>query len=91
MNVSKELLEKARTANSAEELLAVMRLTPGAVTPLGILNDTDRRVHFYLDTEFVGGRIAVHPNENTATVLLKTKDLLQIIKEHGNAVDVVSI
>jgi len=33
----------------------------------------------------------VHPNENTATVLLKTEDLLQIIKEHGNAVDVVSI
>ena len=33
----------------------------------------------------------MHPNENTATVLLKTEDLLQIIKEHGNAVDVVSI
>ena len=25
----------------------------------------------------------MHPNENTATVLLKTEDLLQIIKEHG--------
>ena len=82
---------RALSFASAEELLAVMRLTPGAVTPLGILNDTDRRVHFYLDAEFAGGRIAVHPNENTATVLLKTKDLLQIIKEHGNAVDVISI
>ena len=43
--------------------------------------------HFLNET----GLISVHPNENTATVLLKTEDLLQIIKEHGNAVDVVSI
>lgn len=53
----------------------------------------ERSVQVFIDSYFLNetGLISVHPNENTATVLLKTEDLLQIIKEHGNAVDVVSI
>ena len=30
--------------------------------------------------------IGVHPNENTATVWIKTNELIDIIKEHGNDV-----
>ena len=82
---------RALSFASAEELLAVMRLTPGAVTPLGILNDTDRRVRFYLDAEFAGGRIAVHPNENTATVYMRANDLMQLIREKGNDAEFVEI
>ena len=66
---------------------------PGAVTPLGILNDEERKVQVFLDREFLEGRklIGVHPNENTATVWLKTEDLLDIIKEHGNPVQVLEL
>ena len=37
---------------SAEELGELLGLIPGAVTPLGLLNDGDRRVSFYLDASF---------------------------------------
>ena len=47
-----------------------MQLTPGAVTPFGILNDSEHRVYFYLDREFMNDKIGVHPNDNTATVWL---------------------
>ena len=67
-----------------KELLGV---TPGSVTPLGLLNDTDCRVKFFIDKDFVGGMIGVHPNDNTATVWLNTADLINIIKEHGNEVN----
>lgn len=40
---------RALSFASAEDLLAVLGLIPGAVSPLGILNDIDRRVHVYLD------------------------------------------
>ena len=62
-------------------------------TPLGILNDEERKVQVFLDREFLEGRklIGVHPNENTATVWLKTEDLLDIIKEHGNPVQVLEL
>lgn len=35
--------------------------------------------------------IGCHPNNNTATVILEIKDLLQIIKQNGNPVKVVQL
>lgn len=58
----------------------------GSVTPLGLLNDPDRSVQFYLDRDFEGDRIGVHPNDNTATVWLSTRDLLDLLREHGSPV-----
>lgn len=78
---------------SADDLMAIMKLIPGAVTPLGILNDAECRVQVYLDRDFLDApdKIGVHPNDNTATVWLKTEDLLTLIKEHGNMVQTVQI
>lgn len=67
-----------------------MGLTPGAVTPLGILNDEERQVHFYLDAEFVGNKIGMHPNVNTATVWMFADDLMDLIRKHGNEAEYVS-
>jgi len=37
------------------------------------------------------GRIGVHPNDNTATVWMQAKDLIKLIKEHGNEVHVITV
>ena len=77
---------------SENDLMNLLGLIPGAVTPLGILNDSERKVKLFLDEELLkGGLIGVHPNDNTATVWLKTTDLIDIIKEHGNEVEAVRI
>lgn len=76
---------------SPEDLLNILKLTPGSVTPLGLLNDEENKVHFYLDQEFNGGKIGVHPNDNTATVWLNASDLIKIIKNSGNEVTVTEI
>lgn len=73
---------------SAEELMNIMKLYPGAVTPLGLLNDEEHKVKFYLDEAFGDGIVGVHPNDNTATIWLKTADLVRVIKEHGNIVEI---
>ena len=75
---------------SAEDLMEIMGLIPGAVTPLGLLNDRERKVELYLDAAFAD-LISIHPNDNTATVWMKAKDLIRIITEHGNRVWVVEI
>ena len=81
------------TFASESELMDIMRLIPGAVTPLGLLNDSDLRVIFYLDKDFFKEHflIGVHPNDNTATVWLNVNDLADIIKKHGNEVIVTEI
>lgn len=73
---------------SADDLQAVLGLFPGAVSPFGLLNEASCQTVFYLDEEFLTkpGIIGIHPNENTATVFLKTEDLVDIIQEHGNPI-----
>lgn len=74
---------------SPDDLVKIMGLIPGAVTPLVILNDEGRLVHFYLDSEFDGHMIGVHPNDNTATVWVQSADLLELIRTHGNTAEIV--
>ena len=76
---------------SSDDLRAIMKLEPGSVTPLGLLNDHERRVEFYLDQSFFEGnaRIGCHPNDNTATVWFSSSDLLKMIQEHGSMVHIV--
>ena len=82
---------RALSFASTEEVFSIMELTPGAVTPLGILNDTESRVHFYLDEEFIGNKIGVHPNDNTATIWMQADDLMGLIQKHGNEAEYVKI
>lgn len=93
----KEFKEQNKTRSlsfaSPDDLMSIMGLTPGTVTPFGLLNDKDSIVHFFIDNELVGEskHIGVHPNDNTATIWLKTDDLLNIIGEHGNDIRIVNI
>ena len=79
------------TFASETELFEILRLTPGSVTPLGLLADDERKVKFYIDSDLANGLVGVHPNENTATIFLKTEDLIGLIKEHGNETYTVEI
>ena len=79
---------------SEVDLLDKLNLTAGSVTPFGLLNDNDCVVDFYIDKDFLKSDdsiIGVHPNDNTATVWIKTRDLLNIIKEHGNSITEANI
>ena len=71
-----------------------MGLTPGSVTPFGLLNDKDNLVKFYLDEDLVLSDediIGIHPNDNTATIWMKSSDLIDIIKDSGNEVKIIKI
>lgn len=78
---------------SENDLMEMMGLIPGTVTPFGILNDAECRVQFLLDKAFFEqpGLIGIHPNDNTATVWLKADDLICLIKEHGNQVRMIQV
>ena len=79
---------------SEVDLQDILGLTPGSVSPFGLLNDKELRVDFYLDKDLVKSEediIGIHPNNNTATVWIKSVDLIKIIKSHGNLVYIVEI
>ena len=78
---------------SADDLLHMLHLTPGSVTPLGLLSDESASVQFCLDEEFLQtpAIVGVHPNDNTATVWLRAEDLMALIRAHGNPVTTVKL
>ncbi len=92
----KELRKKLGTSGlsfaSEERLMRYLELTKGSVTPLGILNDTNCMVEVVIDSSLVGrDKIGVHPNDNTATVMLSYEDLEKVIQEHGNQIHIIDI
>ena len=76
---------------SPEHFKKYMDLTPGAVTPLGLLNVEGAPITMYLDAEFKDSIIGIHPNENTATVWLQGDDLVELLRENGCEVEIVEI
>ena len=77
---------------SEERLMKYLGLTKGAVTPFGILNGTNCAVEVIFDADFQNKEvIGVHPNDNTASVFLAFSDLEQMIREHGNPVQFLSL
>lgn len=66
-------------------LLAHLGVTPGAVTPLSIVNDTDRRVRVILDDQMMGADLLnCHPLHNEATIAISTPDLMRVFAHTGH-------
>ena len=62
----------------------VLALTPGAVTPFGLINDTQRRVTVILDEEMLGSEwVNLHPLHNAASTTLRSTDLLRFVRVLG--------
>ena len=67
-----------------ELLMEVLGLTPGSVTPFGLINDTQKRVKVVLDEDFLQGEwVNFHPLHNAASTTLRTKDLIKFIEALG--------
>jgi Ala-tRNA(Pro) deacylase len=77
---------------SADLLEEVWGVRPGAVTPLGALNDHDARVTVVLDSELMAHlRVNFHPLVNTSTTGLSPEGLLKFLRATGHEPLVVSL
>lgn len=83
-------LEKAVGAKnvsfgSAERLGEALGVLPGAVTPLSLVNDAERRVRLILDAQMMQAEVLnCHPLHNEATVAIATADLRRLFAETGH-------
>jgi len=70
---------------SADLMRATLGVEPGAVTPFGTLNDTDRRVAVVLDTALMQHKtINAHPLVNTMTTSIARDDLVKFLDATGH-------
>ena len=72
---------------SPERLLEHLGLTPGAVSPMGLIHPGARDVIVVLDADLLTSeRVGFHPNRNTATITVATADFLRFLESTKNIV-----
>ncbi len=72
---------------SAERLQDCLGVTPGSVSPFGLINDEARRVIVIVDEDLRRAeRLLFHPNINTATLTISGADLERFLAWRGNPV-----
>lgn len=72
---------------SPERLLAHLGLTPGSVSPFGLINDPEHTVEVAIDVAIRdAARVAFHPNVNTATLVLSGADFQRFLAATGHEV-----
>jgi Ala-tRNA(Pro) deacylase len=77
---------------SPERLMTHLGLTPGSVSPFGLIHDRDRHVRVVLDHDLkTATRVSFHPNINTVTLTMALSDFLKFLDACGHAVTYVSI
>ena len=80
------------TFASEEDLEKYLGLHKGAVTVLGVLNDTNHIVKVLIDEDIKKFKeIGVHPNENTASIWLKLEDIEKILNYTENDYEFIKI
>jgi len=63
-------------------LYQYLKVKKGSVTPLAIINNSDKNVKLILDKVAIeSDYLLVHPMENTATICIKKDDFIRVVKD----------
>ena len=75
---------------SAELLMEVLGVTPGSVTPFGVINDRGGRAHVLLDRGLLGDApVNAHPLRNDMTTTVAPGDLLAFLEAEGHTPEIL--
>jgi Ala-tRNA(Pro) deacylase len=67
--------------------MARLGLTPGSVSPFGLINDESGSVRVILDADLRSAeRLIFHPNDNTASVTISSADFERFLASRPNTV-----
>lgn len=88
-----ELLGGARLSfGSADRLMRVLGVIPGAVSPFALINDTEVSVTVILDKAMLEHRpLNYHPLVNTTTIAVSPEDVVTFVESCGHVARVVDL
>ena len=93
MNKFKEIVsEKQMKMASEEALKEKLGIEPGMVSPFGLLNNDEKDVKIYMDKQIITEEIMTfHPNDNTKTFFITTKDLFKYFENIGYEINIIEL
>ena len=79
-DVSKKLECSRLSFASAEYMEKYLNTSPGSLSITSLIFDSEKRVSLAIDSEVIGEEyICCHPSDNSATLKIKTDDVLNIL------------
>ena len=77
---------------SPERLMTHLGLTPGSVSPFGLINNHDHAVRVFVDRDLkTAERLSFHPNINTATLVMSMEDFFRFLQASENPVNYLTV
>jgi Ala-tRNA(Pro) deacylase len=91
-DLEKRLRQGKLTFASDRRLMEHLGVEPGSVSPFGLINDKTRNVHLFIDeTLRECDRLAFHPNDNRATLVISGTDFLKFLDSTGNTYEFIKL
>jgi Ala-tRNA(Pro) deacylase len=83
---------KRLSFGSPERLMRHLGVIPGAVSPLAVINDTDRAVRVVLDRGVLeNDPVNLHPLDNARTTAIAAADLLRFLEAEGHPPELLDL
>ncbi|MFK7920765.1 MAG: YbaK/EbsC family protein [Bacteroidia bacterium] len=84
--LSEHLGEKKLMFASEKRLEKYLCVSPGSVSPFGLIHDKDKHVKVLIQGElFTHEKLSFHPNCNKASLEIYSKDLIRFLDWTGNS------
>lgn len=91
-DLEKRLKQGKLSFASTKRMLKYLGLTPGSVSPFGLINDKENHVHVYIDENLKKSeKISFHPNINTASLVIAYKDFERFLEWTGNSFEYLEL
>lgn len=88
-----KILKQGKLSFASEQRMEkYLGLKPGSVSPYGLLNDTEHHVHLFLDENLKNAeKLSFHPNDNRASISVKTSDFIKYLDNIGNSYEWIKL
>ena len=90
--IEKQLCQGKLSFASEKRLQKYLGVTPGSVTPFGLINDAEQHVHVFIDESLQKAeKLSFHPCLNTASLLITKEDFVRFLQHRGNTYEWIQL
>jgi len=91
-DLEQRLKQGKLTFASDIRLKKYLGVEPGSVSPFGLINDSEKHVHLFIDEKLKDfNRLTFHPNINTASLVISTSDFIKFLQFTGNTFEFIRL
>ncbi|MDO4702863.1 prolyl-tRNA synthetase associated domain-containing protein [Tannerella sp.] len=90
--IEKLLGQGKLTFASEKRMIKYLGVTPGSVTPFGLIHDEAHHVHVFLDRNLQkAARLSFHPCINTASLIISSNDFIRFMEHTQNTYEWIDL